>query len=331
MFCDLNSKKFLDLSRKILKIYHVEHPRILVIRSGAIGDTIVMSVVYQALRRHFPQVYIEALGAAERLHLINTAGLIDKITSLELPGIAALFTENSPLSPQLMAYLQRFDLILLYSFARSGFKTLCQFHRQIYRFDPFPPNATNVHITTYLLNTLHVLGIDAHNLRPQIAVPEASQPSSPVSSRRIAIHSGSGSKSKNWGVDNFIELCRRVFETYQAEIMLIAGPAEYELVQDISSRLAGCLLTIIEKRPLPEIAAALRGCALYIGNDSGISHMAAAVGTPTIVIFGPSNPHIWRPLGRQVIVLYDESRRDCNSISVEQVLAEVGKNLQRKS
>lgn len=300
-----------------------EYPRILVMRSGAIGDTIVMSVVYQALRRHFPQAYIEALGVVERLYLINTPRLIDKITSLELPGIDAVFTEKLPLSPHLISYFHSFDIIIFYSFNPAQ-NLLCNAHgqQQIYRFDPFPPNNTQIHITTYLLDTLRVLGIRESNVFPQVVIPENYRASSASSPCRIAVHPGSGSRDKNWPIDNFVTLCLRVSHEYHCGITFIAGPAEQRVVHQISTKLSGVSLTILENRPLPEIAAELQRCDLYIGNDSGISHMAAAVGTPTIVIFGPSNPHIWRPLGKQVIVLYDETRQDCKTISVDQVFAE---------
>ena len=93
-----------------------DFPHILVIRTGAIGDTIAMSVVFQALRRRYPQAYIEALGPVERLQLINTPSLINKITSMDSPGFPDLYVEDAQLPQPLIAYIQQFDNILVYSF-----------------------------------------------------------------------------------------------------------------------------------------------------------------------------------------------------------------------
>ncbi len=292
-------------------------PAILVIRSGAIGDTIVMSVVFQALRRQFPCALIEAAGIPDRLRLINTPGLIDRMISFELPEMDSLFSDDMRLSPHAVTYFQKFDVILLYSFRLA--KTL----PNLRRFDPFPPDDADQHITTYLLKTLHSLGIpEFKGLQPTIALPETSRSEFPPSSRRIAIHPGSGSRKKNWAVENFIKVMKCLHREDSCEFLIIAGPAEKEVIQEINQQLTDIPHTILRNYPLPDIAAELQRCPLFIGNDSGMSHLAAAVGMPTIAIFGPSNPHIWRPVGSQVIVLYDDTKKSCEAISVEQVFAE---------
>jgi ADP-heptose:LPS heptosyltransferase len=310
-------------------------PHILVIRTGAIGDTIVMSVVFQALKQHYPQAYIEALGSVERLQLINTSSLINNITSLDLSDFTTLFVKNAQLPQHLVTYFQSFDIILLYSFDPEGIftKNLCKIYaNQVYRFDPFPPEGADIHITTYLLKTLEVLGVYETQIFPEIAIPKTeSQFSSSKRHRpkeaRIAIHPGSGSPEKNWDVANFTELCFRVVHAYHAKVVLIAGPAEKESTQIITSKIPDSSLIFLQNMPLPTIAEELRRCHVYVGNDSGISHLAAAVGIPTIAIFGPSNPHVWRPLGKHVVVLRADTRPYCVGVSVEQVFNEVTKIL----
>ena len=306
------------------------HPQILVIRTGAIGDTIVMSVVYQALRRHFPHASIEALGAMERLRLIHVPGYIDKITSIEAAGFAALFVADAPFPERLRAYLQRFDMILCYTFDPDHIVTnnLCKISAgHVYRFDPFPPQDANRHITAYLLDTLAVLGIAAQPLLPEIALPESAAPFPYSQELRVAMHPGSGSAEKNWAAANFAALAARLVNRYQAKIVLLAGPAETENVQFIAHQLSPQALMLLRNLPLPAVAAELCACHLYIGNDSGLSHLAAAVGLPTIALFGPSNPQVWRPIGKQVVVLQGDARPYCVGISVEQVFAAVAQFL----
>jgi ADP-heptose:LPS heptosyltransferase len=301
-------------------------PCILVIRTGAIGDTIVMSVVYQALRRQYPSAYIEAVGHVERLQLINTPALINNITSIDSPGFADLYDENAKFSRQLVTYVQQFDIIILYSFDPGNILTnnLRKISaNQGYRFDPFPPEDANIHVTTYLLKTLERLGIDVAGLFPEIAIPKTGNSLSYSEGLRVAIHPGSGKPEKNWQAENFAELCARVIKVYQAKIVLIAGPAETGMLQAIAKDIPENSLRILHNLPLRTIAAELQGCHIYIGNDSGISHLAAALGVPTIAIFGPSNPQVWRPLGNHVIVLQGEPRPYCAGVSIEQVFAAV--------
>jgi ADP-heptose:LPS heptosyltransferase len=304
-----------------------DFPRILVIRTGAIGDTIVMSVVYQALRRQHPPAYIEAVGHVERLQLINTPALINNITSIDSLAFAALYAEKSQFPEHLITYFHQFDTIILYSFDPGNILTnnLRKINaNQVYRFDPFPPEDANIHVTTYLLKTLERLGIDAEGLFPEIAIPKTENSPSYSEGLRVAIHPSSGKPEKNWQAENFAELCARLINAYQTKILLIAGPAETETLQAITKDLPENSLRILHNRPLRTIAAELQGCHLYIGNDSGISHLAAALGVPTIAIFGPSNPQVWKPLGKRVIVLQGKPRPYCAGVAIEDVWAAVG-------
>jgi ADP-heptose:LPS heptosyltransferase len=303
----------------------MEHaPHILVIRSGAIGDTILMSVVFQALRRHLPQAYIAAIGVVERLQLINTPGLLDQIASIDMPGVSELFIPNTVLPAHLNAYFQRFDTILFYSTdpERIATRNLCKFCAQgVHRFDPFLPDDARQHITEYLLSTLRCLGIAATGFIPEIALPAQTVPFPVLSSDRlrVAIHGGSGRPQKNWAARHFSELCQRLHQTFAAQVLVIAGPAEEEAARLIADHLPGQAVQVLRDLTLASVAAALRTCQLYIGNDSGLSHLAAALGIPTVVIFGPSDPKVWRPIGKDVHVLHAGNRPYCEDMTVAQV------------
>lgn len=284
-------------------------PRILVYRAGAIGDTIVMSVVYQALRRNFPFAYIEAIGPAERLSLINPPGLIDRIISIDMAELAFFFSERHALPTRLALHFRSFDFILIYSFDRETgvAKRFREVNGQCYRFDPFPPADAGIHVTTYLLGTLATLGIDTRAITPKVFIPDRGIKTAGMRAPCIAVHPGSGSTAKNWPAGQYAGLCDRFSKEYQAQLLLISGPADKQTVQQILRDSPGVNFEVLDHRPLPEIAGTLQQCALYIGNDSGISHLAAAVGVPAIVIFRTSNPDVWRPIGEKVHVLQDDS------------------------
>jgi ADP-heptose:LPS heptosyltransferase len=305
-----------------------DSPRILVIRSGAIGDIIAMSVVFQALRRRYPSAYIEAVGPVERLQLINIPGLINTVTSIDAPDLSTVYSEHPRMPCRLITFFQQFDTILLYSFDPQNIVTqnLCNIcAHQVYRFDPFPSEGMNLHITRYLLETLEFLGSFETSLIPEIAFPECISQISCPERFHLALHPGSGSSQKNWAIEHFVEICTRAVQTYQMKIVVLTGPAEEDNVYSIFTRsLPERALRFLREMPLAEIAAELRKCSLYIGNDSGISHLAATVGVSTIAIFGPSNPQVWRPLGKHVVIVRgNEPRPYCQSVSVEQVWTEV--------
>ena len=309
--------------------------RLLVVRSGAIGDTIVMSVVYQALRRHFPRAYIETLGIEERLRLINLPGLINRITSIERADIAALFSPAPSLSSALTTYVQQFTRILVYSFDQAGelMNNLRRIHPDgLFRFDPFPNQKTAEHVTRYLLKTLNVLGIHAQEgIMPRIAIAEKTPSAAKNGTLKIAVHPGSGSLTKNWPVENFIELCLRLAQAFSVRIHLVVGPADQTLAQEMTRKLSSaCAVKQLVELPLLELARELQDCDLYIGNDSGISHLAAALDVPTIAIFRTSNPAIWQPVGKHVLVFHDRSASGGAKITVDPVYSSAVTYLSRQ-
>ena len=134
----------------------------------------------------------------------------------------------------------------------------------------------------------------------------------------IAIHPGSGSAAKNWPDERWRELMARL----DAPILLVLGEAERArwtapMLAPLSSpphhhrEMADCL-------PLPELAAALRRCRLFLGHDSGVSHLAAAVGRPGVLLFGPTDPAMWAPPGPGMRVI--RRGTTLTDISVQDVL-----------
>jgi ADP-heptose:LPS heptosyltransferase len=108
----------------------------------------------------------------------------------------------------------------------------------------------------------------------------------------VLLHPGSGSPKKNWPLEYFQELAQRLNAT-GLTTAFTHGPAEDNLP------LENCLPPM----SLPDLARTLASAHLYIGNDTGITHLAAAVGTPTLALFGPTNPTVWAPRGPHVHVL----------------------------
>jgi ADP-heptose:LPS heptosyltransferase len=161
---------------------------------------------------------------------------------------------------------------------------------EVFRADPFPSSG-ECHAAEHLLQTLGAQAPELPDLWKS-------------TSDRVILHPGSGSRSKVW--PRFMELARSLPE---AEILL--GPCETPL--DVRNRYVTGL-------SLNEVAEALRGCRIFIGNDSGITHIAAYWGTPTVALFGSTDPKTWGPIGRRVKVLYKPALEDISLSDVRNLL-----------
>jgi ADP-heptose:LPS heptosyltransferase len=118
----------------------------------------------------------------------------------------------------------------------------------------------------------------------------------------IAVHPGSGSKAKNWPLENYVSLVQRLYQSCRGTALVVEGPAERNMIDNMSEALDGITFIALQSLALPLLAAILSQCSLFIGNDSGITHLAAALGVPTIALFGPTDPYIWGPRGKKVFI-----------------------------
>jgi ADP-heptose:LPS heptosyltransferase len=132
----------------------------------------------------------------------------------------------------------------------------------------------------------------------------------PQNPRRILLHPGAGSIRKRWHVSNF--LCVEAgLKADGSKPEFILGPAEKNLAGELQR--PGRYVHVLDD--LTVLLALLTSAGGYIGNDSGASHLAAYLGLPTVVIFGPADPERWKPVGRSVKIVRPELQcRPCFEI-----------------
>jgi ADP-heptose:LPS heptosyltransferase len=168
--------------------------------------------------------------------------------------------------------------------------------------DPLPP--PGVHCADHLLRSF----VDAPDGFYGFAIPSLSFPRRALpgfvfkksgDARHLAIiHPGAGNEAKRWPVDRWSALVDRLAPTCQC--LLVSGPADAAASADLASRTG---LPVASDLELPALAALLAHCDIFLGHDSGVSHLAAAVGAPVIALFGPTDPAQWAPRGEKVVVL----------------------------
>jgi len=133
--------------------------------------------------------------------------------------------------------------------------------------------------------------------------------------RFLAIHPGSGSPAKNWPADRLAALARSL--SRDRPWLLVVGPAEAETT-GVLRAVPG--VVVAATLPPRVLGAVLANAGLYVGNDSGVSHLAAAWGAPTVVLFGPTDPAVWSPVGPSVVVVRS-SDDSMDSITLREVLS----------
>jgi len=258
--------------------------RRLLIRPGAIGDCILSLPALECLRSDYTEVWVRS----EVAPLILFA---DCVRSIASTGLDRMGLDGVDPPPELLALLRSFDSIVSwYGSNREEFRTqMSQLGVPIRFLDALPPAAEKIHAADFFLTQAGCSGV---------AIPRI--PCRPAPPGDFAVfHPFSGSARKNWPLERYRELALRL----KTPVHWCAGPEEQ-------------LDHAVRMDNLYELACWLQTARLYIGNDSGITHLAAAVGVPVVAIFGPTDPAVWAPRGDRVRVVSG----NLEDISVDQVL-----------
>jgi heptosyltransferase-3 len=303
---------------------------IVVIRPGAIGDVLLTFPILQALRAKYSSPYITFVSNASVLPLAQASGLVDEVSDYQDMLWSELFSTKGIHTPVLKSRLQAVDMAICWLGDVEGIveRNLHSIGiRQIIIAPGRPPQGERIHIVDYLAKTVGV-EVDIHKLAYSIlggkrgtagdigvragAADEVGwRPLRSPSSQNVAIHPGSGGAQKCWPIASFASVIERLWERSRP-VLLLAGPAEAERLAYLRRHLAtppagrpADMFRVLFNAPLLEVARNLQQCKAYLGNDSGITHLAAMLGVPTVAIFGPSDPVIWRPVGDQVCVIHE--------------------------
>lgn len=247
--------------------------RRLVIRPGAIGDLILSLPALESLRTGYTEVWV----SGPNVPLIRFA---HRVRSIVATGLNLLGVTEPP--ADLIGELHSFDSIVSwYGANRPEFRQLTKSLGLPITFHPTLPAGLGgevQHATDFYLE--------------QLGLPPGAVPHIPcgVSRERFAvIHPFSGSPRKNWPLEKFRALARGLERTMP--VRWCAGRED--------PHLEGAVLI----DDLYQLACWLARASLYIGNDSGITHLAAAVGTPVLALFGPSDPAVWGPRSAHVRIV----------------------------
>jgi ADP-heptose:LPS heptosyltransferase len=289
---------------------------VLILRGGGLGDTLLALPAVRELRHRFSPCRIEWMGNPAFLPILPLGIRIERLRSADGPELSVLRQED--IEPKIvLATFSRekpFDLVVAWTPGDESFdENLKALGRKVLRADPHPPeDLPYVHAADYLLQSLKPLGIETPigewgtpGIRPNAEAAEAARDllgavGINADSPYYVLHPGSGGQWKCWPSSCFLRLAE-ILAT-EGEVLWVTGPAEEDFLEDIRKRTPLIPIKAAESPPLPALAGLLRGARGFVGNDSGVTHLAAACGTPSVVLFGPTDPAVWRPKGERVVV-----------------------------
>jgi len=290
--------------------------RLLVIQLADIGDLVLSTPALSALRDAHPDAHIAVLTTRHAAPILDGTGLANEVITFDkhaFDRVSALLRPSNAIAALALAWRLRrgrYDTAIVLHHFSTGlgalkFRALLRASgarvrvgldngRAGFLTDTVPDRGFGArHQAQYWLDLVGLVGGDTSPRPARIAESAFTLP--PKTRLRVAIHAGSGgySTARRWEPERFAAVADDLHDSHGAEIVLVGGRGDDS--RSVLEAMRVRALDLTGQTTLAELAAALRTCDLFIGADSGVMHIAAAVGVPTVAIFGPSNADAWRP------------------------------------
>jgi heptosyltransferase-3 len=286
---------------------------ILVLHPGALGDIILSLPALSLIKERLPNVRLTLAGNLDFIATV-AVGIADRLVSLSAIPLHRLFGET-PLPGEDLDFWGSFDRVL--SWMGSGDP---RFERRLKEINTAslvagwkPGPDERRHVSRIFVDSLRPWFGDAGEPKPRLVRPcegdwecartWLEQNGADPERQTVALHPGAGNEAKRWPLDRFKEMACNLLRRAPVQLLLIEGPAEPGVGRDLMDGLPAGRCLLADNLPLGTLGALIRHCRLYIGNDSGISHLAAALGVTVVVLFGPTQPSHWAPLGEHIRIL----------------------------
>lgn len=283
--------------------------RWLIIHPGALGDVLLALPALAHLARLFPGAD-RILAAAPRVGaLLDGSAYIEASVDFDTLGLHRLFAVEA--DPVVLDRLAPYQGVV--SWFGAGDPTYCAHLAALGGWAlvarATPPAGSSVHAARHLLATLAPLGPAPDALPPlRLTAGDAERrwarawlEARDLSAHEVLmLHPGAGSPAKIW--PGFGALARR-FVAAGAPVVVVSGPADAVPVAQVVESGDVRETMVVRELSLRRLAALVQAARAFVGNDSGLSHLAAALGCPSLVLFGPTDPAVWAPSGERVVVL----------------------------
>jgi len=331
------------------------YKNILLIQLGDIGDVVLSIPAYRAVRENFPQAKIVVAVREKAKDLVRSLPWVHDVISINQDNRSLLqeiayqwrffssvrrhhfdlvFDLRTGTRGAILAFLSRAKERVGF-FAHDEAFWRNRLFTRLYKLD------CREYVADYYFSLLQAHGLTVTHKAPEmqiipdmqkraadILVREEVYPALPI----IAIQPFSLWQYKEWSANKYILLIQRILSEYRAFILITGSQDEYERAEYIVKQCKQSgqyIFNLAGKTSLSELAAILKFCQLFIGSDSAGMHIAGAVGTPTVIIFGPSAPASWAPKGTHHAIVQKSlscvpcRRKGCNGSEFSRCLEEL--------
>ena len=290
-------------------------PLVLVVHPGTLGDVLLAVEAIRGIRRAFPSHHVVWVGQSEVGKLLLDGGEVHEILGIESSILAQLFTHPKHFDDRFASILRRCTHCVCWMTDHDGIlsNNLQSFGVRCIIQSPQSPDLGAFHQEERFVQTLQPWGISADGQKPRLALlgnlsiflePDNWRARFRfMDSPYIVMHPGSGSPHKCVRASVLAEIGRGLLGNSGRSLVVLSGPGDQNQVNNFLGELNRTNFHLVSNQSLTTAAGVLKNSALFIGHDSGISHLAAGVGTPSIVLFGPTNSAYWAPRGDHVSLI----------------------------
>ncbi|RMG13781.1 MAG: glycosyltransferase family 9 protein [Deltaproteobacteria bacterium] len=291
--------------------------RLVVARTSALGDVLLCTPALAALKEAQPEAHLTFVTSAPFAALFEGLPFLDAVVPWDLhrdrsrggirrlaarvlrPGPVDLYIDlQNKVRTRLLGHRLRPARRLVYQRRSTG--------QALLALVGYDPPRTHPHATRAYLEVLAPLGVrppPAGALRPTVHLEEAARAAARVrcpEAGAIAVAPGARHATKRWPVSHFAEVARTLCDRTGAPLLAVGGPQDGPLLDAFAAAVAR---PVVDTRDLdlPVVAALLERARLLVSNDTGPAHLAAAVDTPVVAVFGPTAESRWAPFGAQVV------------------------------
>lgn len=299
-----------------MKAGEYRRPAIMILHFGALGDLLLSLEALRGLRRRFPTHELLLVAQEGLGKLLQESGEIDAWLSRERLGVGELvggleiadrtFRDAMARCSHAVCWMADTQETVAKNFRRHGLSRclVTSFHSSELR---------GVHAGERYLETLAPWGVAPAAAARPLTLVMSGPVREKIEARMdwcigsdapiLAVHPGSGSVHKCCPPDRLATAVRDLRAQWNGRVVVCRGPADRQSVARFVTEMGAIPHEIVEPESLAEMAHLLTYASLFIGHDSGLTHLAAALGVPTVAIFGPTRSEQWAPIGRHVSVV----------------------------
>jgi len=307
-----------------------EIQRAVILQPGALGDCLLTLPLVRLMKEALDLGGVDIIGHADYVGILPERTCVDGIRSIDSAQLHRLFIEPTKFDladrdPLIHVFADYSWIVSFLSEPNSDFEqnliftANCSHSAEVITLSMKPPEGVPQHVAQFYVEQFarqSELPLERARISKKsisIKVTEADrdhgvdlleQTGIDLSRRLVVLHPGSGGQKKCWHLDNFLSVakglcCRGI------EVLFLLGPAEVERLRPTEKMYLVSVAKCVAHLSLAQVVGLLSCADAFVGNDSGVTHLAAGMGLRTMALFGPTDPAVYKPLGPAVTVFRD--------------------------